>query len=307
MCSALPTPPCPATLLPQINKEALRAQTNSTGYTTFERLIPVEAMFIVSGKSAAVLALAARGGRWHGRPCARNALSGDFTPGAAVIHCGASLHKKETQAWASLPCTSCADLQLRHEQQLHICGLRPPAVPCPVQGGGSRLGLLMCPVCCFEGRLADLQHMAGGRVGCVFVSSPHRLTTCGCTRTRRPLTLAAPRLTCPPSSTLPGGWLGLSLRGLAGTQAQAVDWHARQGEHATLVFAACSRSTECLSELTHMSPLLTPRLCLSSCAATATHMSSPPTTRRWCRSPATACPGTLAGLGPFARSKRACH
>ena len=33
---------------PQINKEALRAQTNSTGYTTFERLIPVEAMFIVS-------------------------------------------------------------------------------------------------------------------------------------------------------------------------------------------------------------------------------------------------------------------
>lgn len=51
MCSALPTPPpCPATLLPQINKEALRAQTNSTGYTTFERLIPVEAMFIVSGK-----------------------------------------------------------------------------------------------------------------------------------------------------------------------------------------------------------------------------------------------------------------
>jgi beta-glucanase (GH16 family) len=31
----------------QINKEALRAQTNSTGYTTFERLIPKEAMFII--------------------------------------------------------------------------------------------------------------------------------------------------------------------------------------------------------------------------------------------------------------------
>ncbi|PRW60711.1 glycoside hydrolase family 16 [Chlorella sorokiniana] len=34
-------------LVYEINKEALRAQTNSTGYTTFERLIPKEAMFII--------------------------------------------------------------------------------------------------------------------------------------------------------------------------------------------------------------------------------------------------------------------
>lgn len=295
----------PSALLLQINKEALRAQTNSTGYTTFERLIPVEAMFIVSGTECS----------GAGFGCTRGQLA---WPAVCMQRIAWGLH-----TWR------CGCSPLAWIAHCHAC--QPPSPVPPAQIFNFAMSNSFTSV-----DFDRLQFPAQYKVradGAVCYVPPMLLpwnafSTCQA----RPIWLhvslrtgfstpqidyvrlyqdpAAINLGCSPPDMPTEQYIawcaaGANLAWLAGKQPQAVDWHARQGEHATLVYAACSRSHGMSS--THTGPLLTPLLCLLSCAATATRTLSPPTTRRWCRSPATACPGTLAGLGPFARSNRARH